>query len=218
MCINPNPDNEPREHQYTALVNVRNTELSAYWTRYNIQVVLNLGLVVACLSAKSDSIIGKHLSWVSLCGILLAIIWLCFAIKSKQLFTNRWEGHIKKYEAEFLPDKHRLFTNVCTEEEQKTCLRKNWDNLNILALSVPVFLILIWAIIGINAYPSPFSSEKEQAVLELKSKMETLSSENDRIKSDIEQIKNQLIDLNKGIRSHSTNGSTNPTNSSRHGK
>ncbi len=49
-----------REHQYTAFINVRNTEISVYWTRYNIQAFLNLGLLVAALSAKPDSLIGQH--------------------------------------------------------------------------------------------------------------------------------------------------------------
>lgn len=200
MCTNPKSNDEPREHQYNALVNVRNTELSAYWTRYNIQSVLNWGLVVAYLSVKSDSIIsrqlGRYLFLASPCGILLASIWLFFIIKSKQLLTDRWERHIQKYEAEFLPKKHRLFTNVCTEEEQKTYLKKNWDNLNFLARSIPVLLIFIWGSIGIIEYYHPSSIQKESDVLELKSKMAELSSENNKIKSEIVQLKSQLINLN----------------------
>ena len=210
-------DNEQREHQYTALVNVRNTELSAYWMRYNIQAVINLGLVAACISSKPDSIIGKHLFWVSLCGILLAFIWLFFAIKSKQLFTDRWERYIKKYEEDFLPEKHRLFTNVCIEEEQKTFLKKHWDNLNILAWSVPVFLIIIWAFI---LFFPPYSVQKYSDVLELKSKMGELSSENNKIKSEIKQLESQLINFNNlkqtGSSTPKKNVLTYPKNNSEH--
>lgn len=38
---------------YRALVSIRNTELSVYWARYNIQSAINCGFLVAVLASKN---------------------------------------------------------------------------------------------------------------------------------------------------------------------
>ena len=86
-----NTTTQQREHLYIALVNVRNTELSVYWTRYNIMAVINLGILAAVLSSRMDSLVIQVLPCVAAGGILLGAIWFAIAVKGKQLFTQRWE-------------------------------------------------------------------------------------------------------------------------------
>jgi hypothetical protein len=148
------PTDSPREHQYTAMVNVRNTELTAYWARYNIQAILNIGLMAAMLSSKPNSIMRQYMMYIAPIGIILSIIWLAFITCGKRILTKRWERYIIRYENDYLPIQHRLFANVHAEEEKKETewYLKIWGwfitnlrNLNILACSIPIVSLLGWA-------------------------------------------------------------------------
>lgn len=150
MDIPKKNESMPREQQYASLLSVRNTELTAYWTRYSIQSALNLGILIAALSSKPDSIIGKNHVFVAIAGIVLALIWLLFTYYGKLLLNKRWEEHIIQYEKHF-PEDHRMFTRVRAEESSKGWFRRDLHNLNILARSIPVFVILGWIIVAITA-------------------------------------------------------------------
>jgi hypothetical protein len=138
------------EALYTALVNVRNTELTVYWTRFNIQSAINLVLLAAALSSKSDSFVGKHMWFAAIAGIILAIIWLLFIVKGKQLLEDRWEPHIRKYEENTPQVQYKLFCEIQKEKERvRKCnkLRPRWDNLDYLSRSLPILCIAAWFII-----------------------------------------------------------------------
>lgn len=102
------PFAQQREQQYTALVNIRNTELTAYWTRYNIQAVLNLGFAALAISAlvqlkgpfEPNKVLVKILFAVA--GFILAAIWLGFTVQGKKLFVDGWEEWIAEYEDKWL--------------------------------------------------------------------------------------------------------------------
>jgi len=201
-----------REHQYTAIINVRNTELAAYWTRYNIQAVLNVGLLAAIISAKSDSIIVRHQIIAVVGGLILSFIWLLFAIKGKHLITKRWDKHIREYEKEVLPGNYNLFEKVEAEEEAKKGLHKHWDNLNILARVIPILLMVGWLLIGFDAYRHPPIQQREQNILELNNNVKELISERDRINLEIDQLKTQVKDFKSDLQRLSILGKekTNP--------
>jgi len=93
-----------REHLYTALVNIRNTELTVYWTRYNIQSALNTAVLVGALAGVkgSDRLPLPVLLAVAVGGFFLAVIWLVFAVYGKRLFVDGWEEWIAEYEENFL--------------------------------------------------------------------------------------------------------------------
>jgi len=139
----------PRQQEflYAPLVDLRNTELSIYWTRYNILSAVNFGLLAVVLSASDDSFVPTMRTLVSLGGVLIAVIWLLFTVKGKQLLKNRWDQNISIYENKCIdnPDL-RLFSRVLENESKKKWLRKNWDNLNILARSLPALCIVAWII------------------------------------------------------------------------
>ncbi|HWR83482.1 MAG TPA: hypothetical protein VN285_09270 [Candidatus Deferrimicrobium sp.] len=139
------------EALYTAFANVRNAELSVYWTRYNIQAVINLGLIAAVLGTRADSVFMSPLpAWVVLAGVMLSLIWLGFTILGKCLFTDRWETYLRNYEAKFLthlPDDLRMFTDVRRREDGLGWWKKHWGNLNILTRSVPILALVGWLLI-----------------------------------------------------------------------
>ena len=143
------PEALRREALYTALVDVRNTELAVYWTRYNIQSAINFGLLAAVLASNSDSFIRKYIEFTAPAGFLLALIWLLFLVKGKQLLTGRWERHIRNYEKNTPEVKYRLFCEIENEKGIKTKWRTMWDNLDVLSRGLPILCMVSWIVIFI---------------------------------------------------------------------
>ncbi len=149
---------------YTALVNVRNTELSVYYARYNIQAVINFGLIAAVLAAREDSKFLTPLPlWIVLGGLALSMLWLCFVIWGKRLFTRRWESYLREYEIDILAHQCLkngllMFTDVKDKEEKLRQPRRYWDNLTILNVLVPLMASAAWMIIGYLACHSALVS------------------------------------------------------------
>lgn len=197
MCTETKKTREP---QYTALVNIRNTELAAYWTRYNIQAVLNLGLLVAALSAKSGSMIAQHIIPVAFLGSCLSAIWLCLTIWGKRLITDRWEEYIRKYELNYSRELFQLFLLV-KEENQKglwNCLKIQLESLNILTRVVPIILIVVWITIAISVN----SQLKLEDDTNLKSEIHVLSIKFDKLNSDLNRIKADIDDIKDRSNNH----------------
>lgn len=139
---------------YQTFVSVRNAELIAYWSRYNIQTVLNFGLIAAALSAKPGSFVDQHRILIGVGGILLSFVWIGFILMSKKLLTKRWEFYIREYEeslSKSLPNKiPLLFTWLKEEEKNMGKLRRCWRNLNILAYTPPLLCIVAWTFYMFN--------------------------------------------------------------------
>jgi len=183
-----------REHQYTAFINVRNTELAAYWLRYNIQAVLNLGLLVAALSAKSDFLIGQNIFFAPIVGLCLSVIWLLMTIWSKRLITKRWDKYIRQYEKKYSEELFQLFVSVEAEENKKGLrnkLKKHWNNLNILARIVPVILIIAWVFLGINTFINRPPSVKSQKTIIIELELENLNTEIKHLKEEIRDLRSK---------------------------
>ena len=143
------PESLKQEALYTALVNVRNTELTVYWTRYNIQSAINFVLLAAALAGKSDSLIGKNMKFAVCAGILLALFWIIFVVKGKELLTDRWEKHIRTYEESTPQGTYRLFCEIKKEEDSKGSIQRKWDNLDYLSRALPILCMVAWIILGI---------------------------------------------------------------------
>ena len=135
-----NPNNKLLETVYSNAINVRNTELSAYWTRYNIQAVLNLGLLAVVISDKIGSnCISKYIAGVCL---ILTIIWIVFILISKCFLIPRWQKYIMNLEKEF-PVPLRFFT-IIEKSEGRNSIKKHILNLNIPALAIPILCFIVW--------------------------------------------------------------------------
>lgn len=100
------PMSPQREQLYTALVNIRNTELTVYMHRYNIQSVLNTGFIGIAVTAH----VRPESTWpavflplaLSLAGIVLGLIWLGFEVQGKKMFVAGWDQWIAEYERNWL--------------------------------------------------------------------------------------------------------------------
>jgi len=137
------------ESLYPAFVSVRNTELVAYWSRYNIQTVLNFGLLAAALSANPGSFIVQHKILIGVGGIILSFVWVGFILMGKKLLTERWDSYIRECEKGFSNNEIKLFTRV-EDEEKKICkLKRHWRNLNILAYIPPTLCIFAWVFLAL---------------------------------------------------------------------
>ena len=132
---------------YSSLVGLRNTELTIYWTRYNILSAINFALLAVGFSAGDASFVVANRTLTAVGGLLIAVIWLLITVKGKQLLIERWDRNIEIYEEQCITDPDlRLFTRVL-QNESKNWFRKRWDNLNILAGSLPVLCIVAWVIL-----------------------------------------------------------------------
>ena len=138
------------EFLYSSLVAIRNTELSIYWTRYSILSAINFGIIAVALTAGNNSTIHAARTWISLGGILIASIWLLITVRGKHLLTERWDRNIEIFEQKCIDDPElKLFTRVL-KSESKNRFIKNWDNLNILAWSLPVLCIIAWIVFSLR--------------------------------------------------------------------
>ncbi|MFX0139538.1 MAG: hypothetical protein ACFFDN_38205 [Candidatus Hodarchaeota archaeon] len=151
----------PQEPFYSDIVNIRNTELTVYWTRYNIQAAINIGLLAVTISANPGSYISQFRVQVSILGILISCIWIGFIVLSKKLI-HMWEEYIIKYENEYLYDKIPMKPiKVFTDVYEKNRLNKTnksiiswiiirWKFLDIFASGIPIICILTWLFILIK--------------------------------------------------------------------
>jgi hypothetical protein len=138
----------PSPDQYESLVAVRNAELATYWTRYNVQVVLNGGLLVAAFASDS----GKRLAdlpigWVSLGGVALAAVWFVMVLQGKASI-HRWDKQLQCFEKKLGEDKlYPLFTNIISSG----AALDPWRNMTIIAATVPVLCAIAWIALWISA-------------------------------------------------------------------
>lgn len=127
--------------QYSSLVAARNTELQTHWTRYNVQVVLNGGLLVTVFASQTGSRIGVVPIWaVSSGGIMLAACWLGMVIQGKA-WIHRYDEQLCLFEKQLGPERvYPLFNEL----RRTTPALNPWGNITALALTVPILSGLAW--------------------------------------------------------------------------
>jgi hypothetical protein len=144
------PPADKSEPLYAAFVQIRNTELAAHWTRYNIQFAVNFGLLVAVLSRSENSLVAHRIHCISIVGFMLTLVWFWCAVQGKKLVSGRWEKHLRIYENAVPRPEHRLFQRVADEESKKSWLLKNWQNLNLLSLALPSLAVGAWCLLFLS--------------------------------------------------------------------
>jgi hypothetical protein len=169
---------EQREPLYAALASTRNTELSVYSTRYNVQAALNSGFAAVFLAAvmRTDPIslrAAELLAWI---GIVLGLIWLGFAVQGKKMFVDGWDQWMAEYESKSLRTQgHSLFSGFnergalspihpskatsgrmrlllkhLVRESIRRCFA--WENLNLLERGLPILFVLCWIAFLVYAF------------------------------------------------------------------
>ena len=188
----------PNNHSdqiYATFVSVRNTELTAYWTRYNILAAINIALLAVALSAEPSSLIRKYPCLVVIFGSVLALIWLCISIKGKQLFVKLWEVHIRDYEKKFTDKQSQLFTKVHEANEAKKSFKKHCDNLNILTKAIPIICMIGWLFIGIFFMNLSNVPQETELVIT----KEKLFKESNRQSIKIDELRADFSELTKEV-------------------
>lgn len=131
--------------QYDAIVAVRNAELQSYWTRYNIQVILNGGLIVAVLAVDRAVLKGRINLWfLASGGFALSLSWVIMILRGK-VALHRWDGFLARLEG--LLDLVRVFTEVTRRKPGLWAgISEAWRNMTLGALAVPMLCIMFWLI------------------------------------------------------------------------
>lgn len=137
----------PSLDQYESFVAVRNAEVATYWTRYNVQVVLNGGLLVAAFASKTGERLAQlPIGWVSSGGIALAIVWLVMLLQGKALI-HRWDRELKQFEEQLGEDVvYPLFTNII-----KCGAFDPLRNMTAVAAAVPILCAIAWIALWVSA-------------------------------------------------------------------
>jgi hypothetical protein len=169
---------EQREPLYGALASIRNTELSAYSTRYNVQAALNSGFAAIFLAAvtRTDSISLRAAELLACIGIVLGAIWLGFAVQGKKMFVDGWDQWMAEYESRLLRTQgHSLFWGFnerkalspihpgkATSGKISAFLTRfvresirrwfAWENLNLLERGLPILFVLCWIAFLVYAF------------------------------------------------------------------
>ena len=95
---------------YAQLIAVRNQELSLLWTRFNLHLVINGGLLVAVYSTDKVTGLGrKPFSF----GVLLTILWLLSELAGRQALRH-WDQKLGDFERLYWGSSlgFRLFSNL----------------------------------------------------------------------------------------------------------
>ena len=137
---------------YASLVAARNTELTIYWARYNIQAILNFGLLAATMQAPGGSLLNPIPRVILGAGIFLALTWFGLTIMGKRLLEQRWQTYIRRCEERIVKNKDEdedllVFTDIAKREAASGWWKREWNNLTILTSLVPLLCLIAWVLV-----------------------------------------------------------------------
>jgi hypothetical protein len=122
------------KHQYQQMIAVRSAELSAHWTRYNIQAVLSSAVLVAFASDRIPTASpARRLVLVAFAEVL-ALVWLAMSIRG-----HRWIGFWNRRLIEL--ERRGDFLRIFQEADVET---RSDITMTIWATSIPFVFALGW--------------------------------------------------------------------------
>lgn len=127
---------------YQQAVTIRNAELQVLWVRYNIQAALNIGLLVAIMGLRQESLLARVPAVMTTgAGVLLAFMWLWTTV-----YGGRWLQHWERElihleaiigEAEVFPLFRRAYANPPRFNGRQ----------HYAAVTVPVLVMGVWIVL-----------------------------------------------------------------------
>lgn len=168
---------------YSALVQTRNTELTIYWTRYNILGAIVFVLVAAALNTKSDTLCILY--WDMLCwvGFILAWIWLFVAFTGRGIVID-WQNRVADIESD--PNKWKAFTSWA-RSPRVPFYEKLLNHLIIpsfkqpytyVALLLPLAAIIIWSLLLYKPYNHSQDMHIQQQINEINKRIAVIEGHN----------------------------------------
>ena len=133
MTNDRNASKAAPQGQYAQIVATRNAEIAAVWSRYNIQWLINAGLL-GIFVANHD---GAFVPWaMAAAGEVLALVWV-FVTRRGHFWVDFWNRQLADLEpsAGYAP----VFQQVRAE------VRNTWLTVNRLALTPPFVFVVWWA-------------------------------------------------------------------------
>ncbi len=141
-----NVSDQKAEQEYALWVQVSNLwdkEADRFWTRNNILLLVNGGLIALLSTIKLLEVILL----ISVFGILLSILWMWINTISKY-YLNRWKPILKSFEKEwtvkpitFIDDENDLNAIPLTYESTSTYMR--WTICTLGAFWAIVFVVCL---------------------------------------------------------------------------
>jgi len=178
---------------YSALVQIRNTELTIYLTRYNILGAMVFVLVAAALNSKTDTL--SNLYWDMLCyvGFVLASIWLFVAFTGRGIVID-WQNRIADIEED--PKKWKAFTSW-GRSPRVPFYKKLVNHLIIpsfkqpytyVALILPLIAIIIWSILFYKPNRKSEDMHVQQQIDEINKRITVIEANNGNNKKATEKL------------------------------
>jgi hypothetical protein len=124
------------DDSYEAIVSVRNAELSAHWTRYNIHTVLNSTILFGFLAAYERSFTGAAIAPAIILGSVLSAVWALMTWRGG-LWVRFWNERLAAIEpTSGRPD---VFTEAINMSADHGMLRAT-----LVSAAVPLLFSLSW--------------------------------------------------------------------------
>jgi hypothetical protein len=124
--------------EYAQLIAVRNNELQLHWTRFNIALVVNAGVLAAAVAGGTGPIVAGLPRWAMPgFGFGLAVVWLLMAAASGY-WIYAWERHLRTFETG--KDLYGLFTKANTVSGPYLIDQGP----GIVGMGMPVLFMLVW--------------------------------------------------------------------------
>jgi len=143
------------DKMYEQLVAINNAEQATYWTRYNIQVVINTGAIAAYGSiALRQPPPAHHQVLAAMCvpGLLLAVVWLCMTIAGDK-WCDFWQHQLRRVEQKLPRGIPKPFTTAKRAWRRRRFVigraPVDFRSVRSVARLLPVVFIAGWIVVGI---------------------------------------------------------------------
>jgi len=136
------------QKQYELAVSKLIAENTLYWSRFNISLIINSGLVVAFSTLlgllKDSGLFGTFSIFVIFAlGIFFSILWLKIT-KIGREWTHHYGGVIKKIEEDHIEEKYRIMAGKIFDEENKEWKNKISESITKKSLWYPKGFTGFW--------------------------------------------------------------------------
>ena len=136
---------------YTALLELRNAELAALWSRFNIHLIINVGLLFALLAADPNRIAHLH-KWPYVGGLVVTAVWLASELTGRYALHFR-DAALGRFEDAYLSGplrEHAQFISFANLSWWNPFVRRLRAQ-----ILVSLFLILILCLVWIFLFVRP---------------------------------------------------------------
>jgi len=130
---------KPDSEMFGAVVDIRNAELATLWSRFNIHLVVNGGLIVLLITMDQTKL-GSVYVPSYLFGLFLCILWLVAERFGRAALRHR-DAKVREFEEQYFKDaleNYKLFRDV-----PRHLYRQEWLSLVLIGVFLVAWLVLL---------------------------------------------------------------------------